>query len=208
MTETRKPVLIDRAQAGLGVFAASDAGRYSLNFVHVSGSFTEASNGHVLARLNHDGLTSDDFPVVDGQATAGADLLIDPDALAKAAKSMPKRSHLPILETIHAGVNPAGETVLTTTDLDSPSITKVKSAEVAFPETDRVIPKDIPPTIAFSARYLGQIAKWAQAHGKLGKDTPIRFHVKDKDSAARLQVELEDLRDALFVLMPVRVEGK
>ena len=201
-----KPVLIDRAQAGLGVFTSSDSGRYALNYLHVTKDHVESSNGHVLARLNHDGLTSDDFPVVEGQATEGADLLIDPDTLTKAIKSTPKGSTLPILETVHAGVNPVGETVLTTTDLESPSVTKVKSADTSFPDCDKVIPNKAPITIAFSARYLGQIAKWAQAHGKLGKGTPIQFHVKDKDSAARLQVELEDSREALFVLMPVRVE--
>ena len=206
MTETRKPVLIDRAQAGLSVFTQDDAGRYSLNFIHVTKDYVESTNGHVLARLNHDGFTSDDFPVVDGQATAGADLLIDPDALTKAIKAAPKRSTLPILETVHAGVNSAGETVLTTTDLDNPTVIKSRTAEVTFPDCDKVIPEKAPITIAFSAKYLGQIAAWAQRHGKLGKDTPIRFHVEDKDKAARLQVELQDSRDCTFVLMPIRVE--
>ena len=206
MTETRKPVLIDRAQAGLTVFTQNDAGRYSLNFIHVTKDYVESTNGHVLARLYHDGLSADDFPLVDGQASEGADLLIDPDALTKAIKSTPKRSTMPILEVVHAGVNPAGETVLTTTDLESPSITKVKSAEVTFPDCDKVIPDKAPLTIGFSAKYLGQIAAWAQKHGNKGKATAIRFHIKDKDSAARLQVELQDGRDALFVLMPIRVE--
>ena len=200
-----KPVLIDRAQAGLGVFTSSDSGRYALNYIHVTKDRVESSNGHVLARLSYSGLNVDEYPRVEGQATKGAEeMFILPDSLNKAMKSASKKSTMRIIEVVHAGVNEAGQSVLTATDLDSPTVIKNQTPDVQFPNVERVIPTDLKPTIRFSAKYLGQIAKWAVAHG--GPSATICFCIKDKDSAARLEVNIGDDRKALFILMPVRMD--
>ena len=154
--------------------------------------------------VGHGGLNVDEYPKVEDQATKGAEeMFILPDSLNKVMKSAPKKSTMRIIEVVHAGVNEAGQNVLTATDLDSPTVIKNQTPDVQFPNVERVIPTDLKPTIRFSAKYLGQIAKWAVAHG--GPSTTICFSIKDKDSAARLEVNIGDDRKALFILMPVRM---
>ena len=202
-----KGVVIDRAAAAAVKFVSRDESRGALRAVRVTREFTESTNGHVLARIPLDKTPAEDFPVVEGAGGGfNGQVLVPVEIMERAIKAGPRKSTMRVLEGIHVGETEQGAPVCTVTDLESPTVVKGRKVEGNWPNVERVIPKaDKYLRGGYDAKYIGWIADFAKRYGN-ATNTMI-FHIEDKEKAARIEVPMANGGTAIFVLMPVRVEG-
>lgn len=205
-------VLVDRPELDLVKFAADDKDRYQIQGLHVDPVRTEATNGHIAVRLNHNGYDVADFPVVQGDRAGdlpAAGLTIPRDAVARVLHELPKKSTLPILRAAKVGGTEDGGVCIVATDLETPTIVCTRKDEIKFPDMDQVMPaKELRPVkVVLSAKYLRLVADWAMKHATHGHG--VRILLADtqdaRDSqAVRIEVVAEDRRVLECALMPMQ----
>lgn len=202
-----KGVLIDRAALDLIKFASEDETRCEITGLHVTPAHVEATNGHVAARLTHQGIPVEDFPVVAGDvggALPKNGVVVNRGAVEKIAKAISKRGRIPILQLVKVGAVDGGA-CLVATDLETPTVMTIKDEGRLFPIIDNVIPKEgsRPVKVAFQAKYLKAIAEWAIKHGRSGA-VEIELSATPEDEAASIKVKMDDGRTLQVVLMPMK----
>jgi DNA polymerase III sliding clamp (beta) subunit (PCNA family) len=151
--------------------ASTDELRRGLVSIHVTPEGTEATNGHILARV---GLPyqyePDDIPATcPTEAAANLKSFVIPAGAVKSLKTF-KAKNLPALNnTLFVDVaktNANGTAHFTATDreqISSPTITKL---DTEFPDTSRVIPTDEPAyRVGFNIEYLKILLDIAKATG-------------------------------------------
>lgn len=196
--------LLSRAEMDLAELVDKGCNRPALECVHVTEKHSEVTNGHYLVRIPACPMDPKEFPAVPGIGNGAGDILIQGQALAGAAKAVPKKSSIPILNALHIGKSEDGSVVTASTDLESPCVRTSKPPETTFPDCDNVIPnaKEGAMQFALSSTYLKRLAAFVEKHGR-GKAPAIRFMVNDDSTAVRMEFETED-GQALIVLMPIR----
>lgn len=203
-----KGVLIDRAALDLIKFASEDETRYEIAGLHVTPAHVEATNGHVAARLAHQGIPVEDFPVVAGdvgEAIPEKGVVVNRGAVERIGKAITKRGSIPVLQLVKVGAVDGGA-CLVATDLETPTVMTIKDT-AQFPIIDNVIPKEgsRPIKVAFQAKYLKAIAEWAIKHSRTSS---VLFELSAGDAAANdaagLKVRLDDGRTLQVVLMPMK----
>ena len=200
-----KAVLLSHAQADLKMIASTDESR-SIRYLHATSEYVEATNGHIILRVPHDGISADEFPALKGAGVGlnGQSILLDPKVLEKAVKLTEKKNRLPILGYVHLSLGENGEPLLSTTDLETEVTIRQKKAEDMYPDTAQVWPQSPRYALTLSAIELGRLVDWAIKHGgSRGAGATIRFFTQGSDRAVLVQILRPDGM-AEGVIMPVR----
>lgn len=171
--EDRTPVLLSKAQADLKTFTPKDGTRPSLNYIRITKDFAEATDGHILVRVPHDGISPNEWPATPGigMGLNGDSVLLEPRAFDKAFKNTDSKGRLPILGYVHLSLDEKENPILTATDLKTAANFRQKKADEHYPDTDQLIPSGREVTFALGAGILARLADWAGKHG-----TAVEFH--------------------------------
>ena len=203
----KKAVLLSKAQADLKSFASKDASRFALGNIHVTSEYAEATDGHILLRVPHDGrMDPCEFPAVNGigEGFNGDGVLVEPGALEKAFKHTDPKARLAITGYVHLSVDEKGAPILTATDLETSVHVRQKKIDAEFPNTDQVIPQEPRPLSAcLNAELVKKLADWACKNGK-GNMPTIRLYIASPSSAVLCKISRDDSSSAVAVLAPVR----
>lgn len=173
--EDRTPVLLSKAQADLKEFASKDGTKPSLNYIRITKDFAEATDGKILVRIPHDGISPKEWPATPGTGAGlnGDSVFLEPRTLDKAFKNTDgKRSRFPILGYVHLSLDEKENPILTATDLETVANFRQKKADEFYPDTDQFIPSGREVTFALGAGILARLADWAEKHG-----TMVEFYV-------------------------------
>src|SRR5689334_19472708 len=121
--------LLNRANFAVLHAVSKEESRYTLNAMHLDEDCTAATDGHLLITVSHPKARPDNFLCIDGLPNSGADtaLLIHVEDAKKIAKSIPRRTTMPILH--HAAIcrDDKGVARAGVTDLDSPTVTLLRA---------------------------------------------------------------------------------
>lgn len=169
---------LNTANLMVGKAASTDLTRYNLNSIHVTDSYTEATNGHILARVSLPfQFPIDDIPeVIKTEDAEYIEPFIMPAKAAMLIKTFKAKKHggYPCLnDALYIDVektNMNGTVKFMTTDLDStltPELSKIKEE---YPPCDRVIPKVNPVNdkafhAVFDISYLETLLAIAKSTG-------------------------------------------
>lgn len=202
-----KGVLIDRAALDLIKFASEDETRHEITGLHVTPAYVEATNGHVAARLAHQGIPVEDFPVVAGDvggAIPEKGIVVNRGAVERIGKAISRRGSIPVLQLVKVGVVDGGA-CLVATDLETPTVMTLKDEGRQFPIIDNVIPKEgsRPVKVAFQAKYLKAIAEWAIKYGNTGA-VQFELSADPSEDAASIKIKTNDGRTLQVVLMSMK----
>jgi DNA polymerase III sliding clamp (beta) subunit (PCNA family) len=110
----------------------------------------EATDGHQLVRIDFPALPNSNFPSIENlptecyESVSTFETIVPTSAWENAAKNLPKKVNLPILSNVLLPENVNGSMQLITTDLDQCKRVDAKVLEGNFPNTDVVIPTELP----------------------------------------------------------------
>lgn len=203
--EDRTPVLLSKAQANLKEFTSKDGFRPSLNYIRITKDFAEATDGHILVRVPHDGISPKEWPGTPGtgEGLNGDSVLLEPRTLDKAFKNTNGKSCLPILRYVHLSLDDKENPILTATDLETTANFRQKKADVLYPDTDQIIPSGRDFSFSLGAGILSRLADWAEKHG-----TGVEFYVGGNWSdSVLIKIPRKDMSaPATCVIAPLRLD--
>ena len=227
-------MLIKRAALAAALPATtSDDTRYHLQAVQVSlGHTVEATDGHIAVRITDTApLLDTEYPIISGAemvADQTGPVLLPADVCKKLIGVTPKKTTIPVMQSIRFGRNGQPDTVLAVaTDLQTPMIATIRTDESGnFPNLDRVIPpadKAGTVTLIVGTEVLEVLIKAAKAvknsHAAVYLQIPTapadRLETKTADdgtpirdgpvcSAVRFAVKGADGLEMIGALMPMR----
>jgi len=196
-------MLLNKAELNLAKLASTDESRFALQGIAVQPSSTVVTNGHYLVSIGHiEGFAEENFPETPGltHAKLQGTALVSRDAAIGAAKALPKKSTIPILQTAALGE----DKVLYVNTLDSVQTFK-SDLTGTFPQWDRIVPTAKPKAdIVLNAGYLELLAKFIKENGL--KNVAVRLTVYDNQTAVRFDAVTEDNQNLLAFLMPIRAD--
>lgn len=200
-------MLLNKKNLAVAALASSDETRLVCKCVHVTKEYTEATDGHVFARVSNPKVEDDDFPVIQGFERKEFDeCLIPADQAVKLAKMIPKGDAcrtLPILEHIQLAKNGEGARAAVT-DLDSPTVIQIRQDEgLVYPDIASSMPTDEPvATICVNADLLIKILKLA---GTFNKDGCKKVIIEFRKPESALVVKTDNNEQTFYALvMPMR----
>lgn len=182
----------------VGKCASTEESRYHLNGIHFTPEYTEATNGHILARVTYPPQWDDEYP--DAHIKTAPKNTIKPFVVpAKSVKEikMPKKSTLPCLNDAYVDVettNLNGTAKFMSTDLETTPVVEVRKIDGEFPDTEAVWPDDekVVFEISVDARYLSKMADIAASFGGKhsagctltfwGNDSPMKISAYSGDT--------------------------
>jgi DNA polymerase III sliding clamp (beta) subunit (PCNA family) len=193
----REAIMLDRDSLAIRHAASTDEGRYQINCVKIDEKQSVATNGSIMAVCRHPEFSPLDYPAGTYATATLADALIPLDALDRADKAIPKKSHIPILATARIALGDTCE--LVAGDIGSPSKIETRRIDGSFPDWQRMWPRTEPTMIVtFDLALLNQLVKSAgpSAKGKL-----ITLGLTDAKSV--MQVLINDVESRWRgILMP------
>jgi hypothetical protein len=199
-------VLLNKHSLEVAEFASKVESRFTLKAVQVTMEETVATNGHYLVRVSHPEQKLQQFPNVAGTVPTveTESFLLARDGALSVAKTIPRKTTIPILNHAKVGVDAEGNVQAVTTDLETHRPVTIRKVAGQFPQWKGLWPKNAPKvTICLDATYLAQLAKAAAQFG-----TGVQIRVWDSQSVARL-----DAYDATTnqhwsaLLMPMRSDS-
>ena len=202
----QKAVLLSHAQADLKTIASADETR-GIRYLHATSEFVEATNGHIILRVPHDGISADEFPALKGAGVGlnGQSVLLDPKVLDRAVKNTEKKGRYPVLCYVHLSLGEAGEPLLSATDLETEVTIRQKKAEDTYPDTTQVWPHSPRYVFTLGAIELDRLVNWAIKHGEArGAGATMRFFTQGSERAIKVQIPRPDGGMAEGGIMPVR----
>lgn len=199
-------MLLTKAELDLGKLASKDESRYWLQGIAVDKDETVVTNGHYLVRVAHGGSAPENWPHGETPVTMAhvndEPILITRDAAINAAKTLPRRTTIPILS--QAALSSDG--TLHTNPLDGKEEFPAKM-EGRFPNWKAVMPhreREPAIVIGLGADYLTLIAKFISDHHKT--HNPGGAHIKltiwDAESPILIESQTDDGQTVEAVLMP------
>lgn len=200
-----KAVLLSRAQADLKAIVSKDETRHvSVMNIHVTKEYAEATDGHMLLRVPHNGLDAREFPAIKGvgEGLNSHGTLVDPKLLEKAIKSTDQKPHLEILRYVHLSLDKNGAPILTATDLETGVNFRQKKVDAEFPDTSHLIPRREKLTVCLKASLLGRLADWTEKNGN--QAGAIDFFVGNATETILCRIPRDDGPDAIAVIAPMR----
>jgi DNA polymerase III sliding clamp (beta) subunit (PCNA family) len=203
-------ILVNRGSLSAVECASNEVSRYTCNAVLVTKDKTIATDGHRMAIITHPTINAEnkDFPNIDGftatpRPTNGWKRLISIDTMKAVAKSLPRKSTIPVL--LNAAINATGQ--IATTDLDLPTVRQAVEVSGQFPEYERAIPTGAPQAVvSLDVNLLEGILRSIKAVKSADRGTvTVRIAVYGYGKPVRFDAHCVDNgQDALYVLMPVR----
>lgn len=190
-------MIADKRIAALAKCVSKDTQRPELKHVHIKGDMAEATDGCILVRARFTEFPDEDYPGDPGGVESADGALVDADAIIRAFRDVPKKTHLPISKCIHIG-RMNGAVVVSHL---LPNLARVEERyakeDETYPDAERVIPKDRAEIrVDIAAEYLEKLAMLARstevncpcrvslyiaADPEAAKTGVIRFEVKDCD---------------------------
>jgi hypothetical protein len=204
--EEKKPkrILLSHASLEVTAFACKDQSRYGLNGLHITDKYVEATEGHILLRLYHEGADSDDFPITPGEKFQnGLNCVLPVNDIKKVV--IPKKVSLPILKNACLSKED-GAILVSTTDLSSIQTIKMRPVDAEYPDTDQFLKEpEGGITFAVNAKFLKILTDYLNKVEKEREVTQIVFHVVGPSSPIRFSFELSNGQRGEGALMPMRV---
>lgn len=126
--------------------ASKEQTRYNLNGIYCHPKFTVGCDGSMLMIVTAPKTKTEDMPVpAEGELTDKFEpFILDLQDAQKVEKSIPKKSHLPILQHVGILKSDNGNAKLYTTDLQSQNITISRKIDGKYPQFGKVLPKHKP----------------------------------------------------------------
>ena len=205
-------MLLDKLALDVVELASTDETRPSINAVHITPDYTEATNGHILARVPVCKTLDEDFPVVpdyEGGNLPDPDGVVLPADTVKAiAKRIPKgrRCSLPILCNASIRFNGSKTVKVATTDLESPLVSTVRLSQDRYPNTGQLWKsaekgfKGFIAQVSYSPNELANLAIFLNRAGV----KQVEFCITGEETATEFKGTTEDGREIVGLLMPVR----
>jgi len=203
-------MIADRRIKALATCVSRDKWRPALQHVHIKGDMAEATDGHILARAHFTEFPDEDYPGDPGGVESADGALVEPEAIIRAFRDIPKKTCLPVSRCIHIGrVN---DTVVVSHLL--PNLARVeeryKKEEEVFPDAERVIPKDRAEIrVDVDAQYLEKLTMLARA---ADRNYPCRISLyiaADQATAntGAIRFEIKDCGEVKIdgLVMPLRI---
>lgn len=205
-------MFLDRVILELTKFASQDQSRLALTAVNLRKEYAEATDGHILARVEMPQADPEDFPQITNGRTIATDnggaRLVPADFLNKVAKALPKKSTLPILTmapVLEEDDDRERFVSVAVTDLENMQIMTTRPAEGTYPTTDQVVkglPRSTDREIYLDPELVRDVAAWLVRHKASNQ---VRWCIpKEPTRPVTVQAKLADGRRADFVIMPLR----
>ena len=202
-------MLLNKHNLSIAALASKDESRYTLQAIHVNQDRTAVTDGHIAVMVT---LPKDEgFPCVPGfTATNGSaePFIMDAASALAVCKSIPRRTHIPILKHACVGTNSDGKLSVLVNDLETPQVFQPRVIEGNYPNIELVIPDSSKTTltIGVDAQLLMKLAKSALEFGDDGRhDVTMKLEFIDANHAIKATVSnAETGQDWLGVLMPKR----
>ena len=213
LKESLEVPLLDKVSGLAASFCAGKGDcRYVLENVRVTKDYTEATDGHVLVRIDHAGMPLGEFPISAGVKNCVGDALINGEALSRAIKGVGK-GRLPILECVRYGETEGGEKVIVSFNKEikeTRTVIGVEEEEGPFPKTEVLMDKvsnnmmeNPAKSFTFNVEQLGRIV--ALAKGMKGERVSFSFSGGESDPAV-FEVKAGD-RKAVGLVMGINARG-
>jgi len=205
--EEKKPkrILLSHASLEVTAFACKDQSRYGLNGLHITDKYVEVTEGHILLRLYHEEVDSDEFPDTPGQYFQnGVDCVLPSEDVKKVV--IPKKvGNLPILKNACL-TQENGAILVSTTDLSIMQTNKIRPIEIEYPDTDQFLKEpEGGITFAVDAKLLKILTDYLNKVEKEKDVVKVVFNVVDPGSPIRFSFELSNGQRGEGALMPMRV---
>ena len=203
--------LYNRWNFELAKFASKEESRFNPNAIQVEPDATATTDGVMLLRVTSPELSLSDFPEVPGQTLqeVKTPFLFPADASLKVAKSIPRKTSIPVLETAAALAAGEENVGFVSTDLETanpviarkPTGTFPGNYQAQFPED-----KDKVFSIKLDGRRLGEIVRFLTAFGDQGRlPTTITLTFYRDGKPVKLEAKNSDTgQEAVAILMPMR----
>lgn len=205
---------INTANLKVGLAASKDESRKYIQTIHFTSKFTEATNGHILARVS---LPANQYPVHEIPASCPTDdagkiipfsVMAAPAMKIKTMKQKNKYSSIPCLEdALYIDVtatNANGSARFSATDRETTITPELQKVEGDFPELDRVIPNTETEKPCFSANFkIGSLETLLTIAKSTGAEVVTIYGLGDYRP---MKIEAgANGQDFVGVIMPVRV---
>jgi len=212
-----KPILLAQDQIALTAFASHDKYRSDLAVLNVTSEAVEATNGHICVRVPHSTMPAEDFPVNPSipalTGPNGKPVVLSVESVKSGARCAEKKSRIPVLGRALCGFNAQGQGVIASTDMESVAVGQTGQDGQRFPVIDKVIPERSGKIrVGLNAKYLKAIADYAMKHGtghESDRASVVFYFERNGDaaesSACRIEVGLEEDRQLVGALMPIRI---
>jgi hypothetical protein len=201
-------VLLNAHSLAVAEFASKEESRYTLKAVQVTMEEVVATDGSCLVRVDHPQTKLDQFPNVPGavKTVEAESFLLERDAALSVAKTIPKKTTIPILNHARVGVDEEGNIQAVTTDLETHRPVTIRKVTGQFPNWKRLWPKNPPKVkIGLSANYLAQLAKAAAKYSD--RSGYMEISIWDEHSTVRFDAYDSDTNQHWSaLLMPMRGE--
>jgi hypothetical protein len=208
-------------------FVGNNDVRYALSGVLIERDTLVATDGHMLAVVNHGtDCSSADYPAVPNYAYPDAvdyyangvepiqPTLVHVDGVKQITKAMPKlvgraKYNFPVLNNVLIDVersNLNGSLYAHVTDLENPQALTIKKMDGRFPDYKGIMPQDAPCySVSVNPAYLKQIG---EAYTKLGDIKMVTMEFWP-DALRPIRITgKRDEHEATVLLMPIKGEGK
>lgn len=147
----------------IAALCPKEEARFTLNAIHITPEFTEATDGHFLMRVDKPDISQDSFPTIpDGNGGTlepnEEPALLGTDECAVLCKALKMKTPIPVLATAALVRNGSARYVVAT-DLETVTKKAVMDGAVSFPDVDRAMPKaeDADFVIGFDVHLLARV---------------------------------------------------
>ena len=163
---------LNAANLKVGLAASTDKTKANLNSIHITSRYTEATNGHILARVSLPEQYDDDVPTCCPTSDARDIVPVVVPAKPVMGIKIPKDKR-PTLNAVYIDVektNTGKMVVFGTTDRKSTLTPTVDKIDDLYSETDRVLPSesaidDMPFRTCLNIDYLKTLLEIAKSTG-------------------------------------------
>lgn len=197
--------------------------RFTLAGIQVTPTYTAVTDGHCLMKVTNPDIPADGFPIGDALTLSGTSAVLSTEHALALAKSLPKKTTIPVLSTVALCSNGAldedGKPFRYVVANDLENVTKKPvMAKANFPDIDRVIPsrENMDFAITVNAALLADILQQLERMNKNKANmVPVTMYFqapranksqpgKTISQAIRMESKTDAGQDVTSVLMPVR----
>jgi DNA polymerase III sliding clamp (beta) subunit (PCNA family) len=194
----------------VGAMANKDGSHYNLNSIHLTKKFTEATDGHMLCRIDlPEQFEPEDVPIM--VKTDKADFFDDAILSLDGLKNVKfTKSQLPIVDgQVYIDVessNKNGKVKMATTDLDNVFETNARKIDGNYPDINLVLPKTPAKfRIGVSAKLLREMADLI-VKGKKGTDALTVLEFRSEVDPIMFLSKTNEGQKITGLIMPMRLD--
>lgn len=202
---------INKLNLEVGHCASKEESRYHLSNIHFTQEYTEASNGHILARITYP-IQFDPADLPENIKTKPKEEIKDfliPLSGVKEIKFQ-KKVNIPCLADVYVDVdetNNNGNAKFISTDLQTTPITEIKKIDGEFPDSNQIFPTQEPVfEICLDPSYLEIFCKITK---EFGKHPHVKLTFYNIDSPVLVESYNQDTKQNFTgLIMPMRGEAR